>query len=111
MEKSQTEKGDDSLYPCPWLVDVTQCISRKCHSAHFRGMCSGSTYFSYKLDRVITPLEHLLVLGWPQQSAMGRMSNLSLNPGQIRDLAGESMSPPCIGAVMTALAVSLDLWE
>eukprot|EP00971_Amphidinium_carterae_P352644 6492685-Amphidinium_carterae.8 len=109
--KQHAEKGDDTLRQCPWLLDVTQCISRKCHCTHFRAMCSGSTYYSYSLDRMITPVEHLLVLGWPQQSALDRLGKLSLNPGQVRDLAGESMSPPCIGAVMTALALTLDIWE
>ena len=94
------------FYHCDWLLDVSQCISRKNHCNHFRAMCSGSAYFAFDLDRMITPMEHLLVLGWPRRTLASRIKDLS--PGCVRDLAGESMSPACIGAVMTALCLSVE---
>ena len=39
--------------PCPWYLDVTQCISRRAHASRVRGMCSSSMFYSYAKQRVL----------------------------------------------------------
>ena len=103
------ERGSHGLFKCEWILDISQTITRKAHSLRFRAMCSSSTYYSFSLDRMITAPEHLLALGWPREGLLEKLGQLS--PSQIRDLAGESMAPPAIGAVMASLALSLPLFE
>ena len=88
---------------CPWVVDLSQDASRKPHAPNIRAMCANSLYFVYESDRTLQPQEHLNVLGWPH----GIASGTSLSSSAIRELAGESMSPPCIGVVGAAVCIGL----
>ena len=103
----RANRSDSKLLACPWFLDTTQCISRKAHCDHIRGMCSSSVFYSFALDRILTPKEHLLALGWGE----GALNLTPVTQAQVRELAGESMSVPCIALLLHCVALQLDLWD
>ena len=104
-EKRQRSLGSsdpDCLKKCVYIVDISQDGSREPCAERCRSLVSNSSLFCYSRDRLLVPKEHLLLLGWPQ---CVRVQHLS--PTAQRDLAGESMSPPCVG--LAALSACLGL--
>ena len=94
---------------CPYILDVSQTLTRKPFCDHIRSMCANSTYYVYGLQRAITPAEHLGLLGWPHDLNLAHLSH-----SQIRDLCGESMAMPCIALCACVLILSMQdktVWE
>ena len=100
---------DEEWMACPWYIDISQNASRKPFSNHLRSMVANSCFYSCLKDRVVLPVEHLLVLGWPSN-----VVTASLSANSIRELAGESMACPAVGLCMLAMGLALPdttLWE
>ena len=88
----------------PLYVDLSQSASRKPWTAVIRSMVSNSTYYSFAEDRVLTPGEHLRMLGivTPTQQLPQSVN--------IRNLAGEAMAAPCVALAISIAAQLLDVW-
>ena len=97
---------DVQVHKCPLLLDVSQSADRKPFAVDkMRAMCSSSTFYYFPQDRCLLPKEHLFLAGWPSEA--GAVSVEGLSPTQIRDLAGESMSLPCVTLALASLALAL----
>ena len=98
---SSKEGATDSIY-----IDVSQDVGHKPWSRGFvRSLTTSSEVYDGDSDRILLPQEHLALLGF------GAVTLGELSHRQIRDLAGESMSPPCVGLVLLSMAevlLSLD---
>ena len=103
VEHPETRDPHTGLFPCEWVLDLSQDAARKAHAPLIRSMCANSLFFDFGSDRVLHPAEHLVALGWPHDVVQG----VGLSPSSVRDLAGESMSPPCIGLAVMALSTAL----
>ena len=97
---------------CSLYLDVSQDARRSCFAdSSVRSICGGSTFYSYKEDRMICPAEHLCLLGWSRSAVESLPA--SLTPAMLRDLAGESMACPCVALALSTLLLSMagDVWE
>ena len=103
LENPDQQDPDTGLFPCAWVADLSQDAGRKAHAPMIRSMCVNSFFYDFASDRALSPAEHLNVLGWPH----GVVDNTGLSPASVRELAGESMSPPCIAAVLVGLCIAL----
>ena len=102
--------GESGFFSCPLVVDITQCV-RRCasSSAHVRSICSGSTYYVYHADRLITAVEHMGLTGWSLPAVIPRLKEARLTSHMVRDLAGESFGMPCI--TLAAMSLILQMGE
>ena len=62
-------------------------------------LCTGTVFYSFGLDRVLLPEEHLLLQG---HSRGFRLPD-SMRQASIRSLAGEGICLPCLGTVVWAM--------
>ena len=83
------------------VVEVTQCASRHAWGPIFKSMVKKSVFYAFGPDRRVLATEHYRVLGFPELSFEG------LADTSVRELAGESFAPPCIGVVMLGLLSAL----
>jgi hypothetical protein len=80
-------------------------------SIHFRafgdlkGMMCGSTYYSFELERMLSPEEHLKVLGYDTTA----ISFENMTSRDIRDLSGNANPLQTVGVIMMALLSALPL--
>lgn len=93
----------------PAFVNFSQNPSRKPWGNTFPTFTTSTKVFSYRLGRRIVPRETLMLHGFD------RDCDLSENtPSEIRNLVGETMSLPCVGACLLAIALVgriPKLWE
>jgi hypothetical protein len=83
----------------PLYCNFSQCPSRKPWSQSIRCLTTSTKYYDFSRDTVISPEETLLVHGFPAPE-------LSLDMFSEKDLVhavGETMSLPCVGAIMLGL--------
>ena len=93
---------------CPqsYVVDVSQCISRKAWSKdQLRSMTTSSYYYHFGKGRCLVPREYMRALGFPPVNTEG------LEPGAIRNLAGEAMAPPAIALALLSVIAASDCWQ
>ena len=57
----------------------------------------GSLVYSFEMDSVLTPAHHLAIMGQPYKAGFARMPQ-----GELKALAGEGFSSPCIALVTGA---------
>ena len=101
---SVKDRAKDSSVPEVRVMDLSQNCWRTATIGHgMPTLTTSSDLFCFPRDRVITPWEHMLAMGWGREAAICP----GLSPGQIRDLAGESMSVPNIAAILIALLHTL----
>ena len=96
--KATVKAGKD---PSQCIVDISQDGSRRPYSQMCRSITTSSHLFLFAVGRCLTPTEHLNIQGFPKLSLKG------LGDPAVKDLAGESMSPPCITLVILAALLSL----
>ena len=57
---SGKKPNEQGFVSCELVLDVSQAINRSCYAEAFaRSMCSGSSYYYYAADRMLTSWEHL----------------------------------------------------
>ena len=86
------------------LLDMSQSHERRPFSNGediARCLTTGSWLYSYRLDRVLLPLEHLLLQGYPVSTRIPE----KMNDKDVRDLAGEAIALPCLAVVVWALYI------
>ena len=87
---SQPEEVEDLI------VDMSQDIKRRPWSVGYcRSLTTSSDLYTAKRGRVVIPLEHFRLLGFPPIS----LTHLSF--AKQRDLSGEAMSPVQMGIVLS----------
>ena len=80
------------------VVDVSQDAERKAWSLHhFPTLTTSSELFFYKRSRALVGQEYLAILGFDIHTLA-----LPVSHSQMKDLAGDAMSPACIGLVSAA---------
>ena len=89
---------DDGIFACDLYLDLSQCVTRRAYAPHIRGMCANACYFSFQHGRVLSPAEHLYLLGWSRSVKLGTLSSTML-----RELAGESMAQPCLSLMLHSI--------
>ena len=92
------------------IVDISQCGSRRpwTLTGKMRTLTSSSCLWSFRKGRLLSPVEHLLVMGFGAAAGKGATR---LSDGAVQDLAGEAMSVQCIGACLLCLLTALpDHW-
>ena len=92
------------------MIDISQSAHRIPWSTKLRSITTSTALYSYRLKRVLHPLELLSLLGFPLQK-ISLKAEREISPKQIQDLAGEAMALPCAGLIAQALALSLPLWQ
>ncbi len=68
-----------------------------------RDPCSDTAVYSFEADQVLTAAHHLAIMGQRYTPDIARMC-----PKDLKSLAGESFSAPCIGLI--AAAYYLNPW-
>ena len=105
MQINCVSKNQNSSVLETMLVDVSQSHQRITKSS-VRGDCpcltTSSELYSFKLDRVLLPQEHLYLQGWSRNVRLPR----SFAREDVRRLAGEGIALPCLGLVVSALMIS-----
>ena len=96
------------------IIDLSQSLSRASWSRNkVRAITTGSTYYVYSLDRIITGSEHFTLLGMPLPAEIAS----SISERQLREMAGEAFAAPVAAVAMLALckglvdATPLDSWS
>jgi hypothetical protein len=82
---------------CNFFVNLSQGVQRRAWGP-IGTFCSSSVWYSYEFDLVLSGYMMLRAHGVPiNKDIQHKMTN-----SQMRDLAGESFSLPCVAAVVTA---------
>ena len=88
------------------ILDVSQSHKRPTYSNQAgvaRCLCTSSDLYSYKEDRVLEPMEHVLMQGHSSSVVIPE----SLSSGDVRSIAGESIALPCLGCIIWAIYTSV----
>ena len=85
------------------IVDVSQCLSRKPYSTSATTVTRTSEFYSFSLHRMVTPVEHMVMLGFDVPSL--RISHLAQSC--IKDLSEDAMACPSIACALLALLSSV----
>ena len=88
------------------ILDVSQSHKRPTYSNRegvARCLCAGSDLYRYSQDRMLRPVEHLILQGHP--STIDVPPNFTAR--QIKRMAGESIALPCLGLLIWALYTSV----
>jgi len=80
-----------------FLVDTSQNPSRKPWTRKVPSLKQNTDLYSFKLRRRIVPVEHLRIMGY------GDVDVHDLKHEEIRSLAGECMSVPCVSLILLAI--------
>ena len=109
--ESNKAKAKGEAVPEHLVVDTSQCVTRRPWSYRIRSMTTTSCFFHFSSQRCIVAAEHFKILGFEDLSpeCLDRLSEKKL-----KDLCGESMSPPCVGLAAASLLVvfrECGLWE
>ena len=99
--------------PCENIIlDTSQAMSRNpVMTGRVRSIVRNSSFFSYAMQRLIRPSEHLALLGFPDAMALAESVG---SAHSVRDLSGEAMAAPCAGGVLACLLVNLaseEVWQ
>ena len=99
MNQKEAFRGKPSIR----VMDLSQNCWRTASMGHgIPTLTTSSDLFLFTRDRIATPVEHALVMGWPHDEDLVRLSRFPHT--QIRDLIGESMAVPSIASVLIAVA-------
>ena len=82
------------------FVDVSQCVTRENWGITLPSMNASSLWWSFERKRLLVADEHLRVLGY---DLPGASPTARLGGSAVRNLTGEAMAPPCVGAILGAL--------
>jgi hypothetical protein len=86
----------DAMYS--WWVDPTQGVQRKPWSNRDIGTnLSGSSWYNYGLDSVLTPSDKMAMMGWMDWN-QGSMTDKNIN-----NLIGEAQHLACLGTCVASL--------
>ena len=90
------------------FLDVSQSLHRKAYTQAGVNRCltTSSVLYSYEHDRLVTPPELLYFQGYPRTLKIPP----SLSSAELRDLAGEGMTLPCLAMVLWAIWTTVDLY-
>ena len=89
------------------FIDVSQAAARKAWSTGVRALVTGSSIFCVPLQRLLSPSEHLELLGWYGPD----VSTDAFGPCVLKNLAGEGMSVPSVTLVTICGLLALeDIW-
>ena len=99
----EKENGSAGLF-----VDVSQSASRRPWSRGLRSIMCSSSFYSFEKDRELISREHFLALGWPA----AKLDHFppALSEAQLKGLAGEATSLPCVTLVMLSVLTQLGIW-
>ena len=87
------------------LVDLSQQIDDRrrpwrTEGPGFKSMTQNSEFFSFTVDRLLCPEEHMRALGFPEEAAL----DYSCVTGpQLRSLAGDAMALPRVTCVILSM--------
>ena len=87
------------------LLDISQSHARRCftnESCVARCLTTSSQLYSFKHDRLLEPLEHLLLQGYPLSTEVPD----SFTAQATRSLAGEGIALPCLATLVWAIYIS-----
>lgn len=85
------------------LCDYSQGSDRGSWGNPSKTITSKTRFYSYDEDRAIIPEEHFRMMGHPSAKFDG------LSQNQVRTLAGDLMSMPCVGMITAALLLCADI--
>ena len=107
VETRKADQNHGGVVSPDLALDVSQCLSRRPWAPHIRSMTQGSSHFHFQRARTLVALEHFQALGFPN------VHHSDLSESSLKALAGEAMSPPCVGVAAAALLMSLptDAWS
>ena len=88
------------------ICDISQCGSRRpwTLTGKMRTITSSSCLWSFRKARLLTPTEHLVIMGF---GAAAAKASPILSDGALQDLAGEAMAVQCVGACLLCLLTAL----
>ena len=91
------------------FLDISQSLQRKAYTANGLNRCltTSSCIYSFEHDRLVTPLETLFFQGFPKSLKIP----MGISAGDIKDMAGEGMTLPCLATVMWGLWNTIDLCQ
>jgi hypothetical protein len=81
----------------PFLIDISQCVSRKFFSEGGLVVMPHSLFYDYGSDRVLPALAHMVLQGVPVEVGLQELSH-----SEVRDLAGDGMFLPNLATVLVA---------
>ena len=96
-------KGEN---PHDFVLDVSQCCSRKPWSKKIRSLTTSNVLWSFRRGRCLLAEESFRILGFPEVRSLDQLSQ-----NGIRSLTGEAMSCPNIACILASVASILDVWE
>ena len=88
------------------ILDVSQSHKRQTFSNKegiAKCLCTSSDLYSYSQDRMLHPLEHLVLQGHPTTVVLPE----SVTHRQVKTMAGESIALPCLGLLLWSLYTSV----
>ena len=90
------------------VVDVSQNPVRKPMSDKqgvLRTLTTSSTLYSFEHDRVLHPIEHMFLQGYPKDVSVPH----TLSVQDLRKLAGEAICLPCLASIVWSIHLMRDL--
>ena len=86
------------------LVDISQSVNRHPWTlGRLHTVTTSTKAYSFALERVLAPEEVLMMYGWPRPMAEAPHS---IGRSRMRNLVGETMALPTIGAAIAAVLVA-----
>lgn len=97
QRQGQPQPSDSDLRQ-GFFVDIGQAVQRRpWHRGPLRTICQGSAIYSYEADGVLRPQQLLRLQGLGTNLRVSRLSD-----NEIRSLAGEGFTWPCIASALWA---------
>ena len=84
-----------------WIADVSQCVARRPWGPRLRTLTRNSVVICFSKKRVLCGMELMGAHGWAV--SQGETDFLDMGPRVLRDLLGDQMTLPSVGAVILAL--------
>lgn len=91
------------------FLDLSQSLNRRAYTINGVNRCltTSTCMYSFGRDRLVTPLETLYFQGFPKSLKMP----LGVSQSDMKDMAGEGMTLPCLASVMWGVWNSIYLCQ
>ena len=93
----------DQVVAADLVVDISQNPIRKAFTKNGKWPCltTSSQVYSFARDSMLLPLEYMLLQGHRRTLSIPR----GMKPSELRDLAGEGMSLPCLALLVWCMVL------
>ena len=83
------------------LLDISQSHDRRAFSKEGRArtLTTSSRLFAFSQNRLLTPLEHMIMQGYSE----GLVVPSTVSASAVRRMAGEGMALPCLATILLAI--------